>query len=68
MRIKALIVKGMIENQLDALTMAGLLCISISTWYRKLNNPNTFTLLELRQMSKRFNWNENELKILIGGV
>jgi hypothetical protein len=33
--------------------------VTRSTWYRRLKQPNTFTLYELRRMIRRFHW-DNE--------
>lgn len=52
----ARIKKSMIDFQTDAASMAGLLGISLATWYRKMNAPETFTFEELHKLSRFFKW------------
>lgn len=39
--------------------------VTRSTWYRRLKQPNTFTLYELRRMIRKFHWdNETIIEFL----
>ena len=39
--------------------------VTRSTWYRRLKEPNTFTLYELRRMIRKFHWdNETIIEFL----
>lgn len=48
--------KSMIDFGADAFSMAELLGMSLSTWYRRMESPETFTFEELHKMSRFFKW------------
>ena len=37
-----------------------------ATWYRRINQPETFTLAELRRMVKRFHWTAMQVGSFVG--
>lgn len=52
--------------QLSPTEQAEIAGVTRATWYRRLNEPSSFSLKELRRMTRRYRWSEKTVAAILG--